>query len=237
MAFTNVWDDTFPADTQLANLLGSDLRAFRVDVQQRMAAISGLDASKPNFAGDAVPANWNGILFFATDTGKIYKFANPTWTDVSSAFATNGALYRNNALISHTGTTTKDTVYTTPLPSLTVPNTLRVTFAFTVSAQGAGNTQLFLDISGISNFLIFNYNNTPSVAHQFQVEFLMGMISNTTVTFPNRIFDSLGGGTVAPGNGSLGVPDLTTARVLSIQVQNSANSDTQAFKQFMVEVL
>ena len=41
MAFTNVYDVTFPADTQLANLLGSDARSLALNVQQRMAAISG----------------------------------------------------------------------------------------------------------------------------------------------------------------------------------------------------
>jgi hypothetical protein len=89
MAFANIYDDTFPADTELANLIGANLRQIRLDVQQRMAVISGLDASKPNFAGDAQPGNWNGILFFATDTGKFYQFNNPTWTDVTSGFVTN----------------------------------------------------------------------------------------------------------------------------------------------------
>src|SRR5580700_3766154 len=88
MGFTNVWNDAFPPDTQLANLLGSDLRAFRVDVQQRMSAISGLDAAKPTFNLDNTPANWNGILFFATDTGKIYQFNSPVWTNVTPNFAT-----------------------------------------------------------------------------------------------------------------------------------------------------
>jgi hypothetical protein len=86
MAFTNVWDQTFPSDTQLASQGGADLRQLRVDTQQRMAAISGLDAAKPNFAGDAQPASWNGVLFFATDTGKIYQFNNPSWTDVTTSF-------------------------------------------------------------------------------------------------------------------------------------------------------
>lgn len=86
MAFTNLWDQTFPADTQLANLLGADCRQLRVDTQQRMAAISGLDAVKPNFAADAQPASWNGILFFATDTGQIYQFNNPAWTNVTADF-------------------------------------------------------------------------------------------------------------------------------------------------------
>lgn len=85
MPFTNIWDITFPPDAQLANLLGADIRQVYTDVQQRMAAISGLDAAKPNFAGDAQPANWNGVLFFATDTGKVYQFVSPTWTDVTAS--------------------------------------------------------------------------------------------------------------------------------------------------------
>lgn len=85
MAFTEAFDVTFPPDTQQANLLGLDIRNAKLDIQQRMAAISGLDASKPNFAGDTQAANWNGILFFATDTAKVYQFNNPSWTDVTAA--------------------------------------------------------------------------------------------------------------------------------------------------------
>src|SRR5271166_2705970 len=92
MAFTNLYDDTFPADTELANLIGANLRQVRLDVQQRMAAISGLDAAKPNFGADTQPANWNGILFFATDTGKVYQFNNPAWTDVTSSLLTGRTL-------------------------------------------------------------------------------------------------------------------------------------------------
>lgn len=90
MAFTNLWDNTFPADTELANLIGSNLRQLRVDTQQRMAAISGVDAAKPNFAADAQAASWNGILFFAIDTGRVYQFSNPNWTEVTNSIASGG---------------------------------------------------------------------------------------------------------------------------------------------------
>jgi hypothetical protein len=90
MAFTNLWDNTFPPDTQLANLIGANLRQLRVDTQQRMAAISGLDASRPAFSGDTQPTGWNGILFFATDTGKIYQFQSPNWNDITSSFIGGG---------------------------------------------------------------------------------------------------------------------------------------------------
>jgi hypothetical protein len=79
MAFTNVWDNTFPPDTQAANQLGADLRNFRTDVQQRMAAISGLEADKPAFE-----AGFAGVLYFATDTGKIFRWNGASWLDVTS---------------------------------------------------------------------------------------------------------------------------------------------------------
>lgn len=87
MAFTNVYDVTFPADTQLANLLGSDARSLALNVQQRMAAISGLSSAMPNFAGDAQPNNWTGLLFFATDNGHVYQFNGATWVDITSNVA------------------------------------------------------------------------------------------------------------------------------------------------------
>lgn len=83
MAFTNVFDNTFPADTQQAKLLGDDIRKLKVDLQERMAAISGLDAAKPDFSTDTQPSAWNGLLFFATDTGTVYQFSNPNWVPVS----------------------------------------------------------------------------------------------------------------------------------------------------------
>jgi hypothetical protein len=85
MPFTNVYDVTFPADTQLANLLGSDARSLALNVQQRMAAISGLSSAQPNFAGDAQPSNWTGILFFATDNGHVYQFNGAVWVDITTS--------------------------------------------------------------------------------------------------------------------------------------------------------
>jgi hypothetical protein len=86
MPFTNSYDVTFPPDTELANLLGNNLRSLALNVQQRMAAISGISTAMPNFAADAQPANWTGILFFATDNGHIYQFNGTTWVDITVSF-------------------------------------------------------------------------------------------------------------------------------------------------------
>jgi hypothetical protein len=86
--FTNNWDITFPPDTQLANLLGQDLRNLRVDVMQRMSLLSGTLANRP--APETVNATWGGagfgLLYFATDTSQIFQWNGAAWVDVSSSF-------------------------------------------------------------------------------------------------------------------------------------------------------
>lgn len=80
---TNLWDNTFPPDTQLANQLANDLRLLRVDIQDRMADISGTLASRWNPGADAQPLKWAGLLFFSTDTHQIFQWSGAAWVDVS----------------------------------------------------------------------------------------------------------------------------------------------------------
>src|SRR3974377_2266361 len=135
MAFTNLWDQKFPPDVQLANLGAAYLRQLRVDTQQRMAAISGLDAAKPAFGSDAQPASWNGVLFFATDTGIIYQWNNPSWTNITASFVKGNVVYKNTTPVTHTGTTTEDTIFTsTALNPLTVNSSYRIQVGFAVSS-------------------------------------------------------------------------------------------------------
>lgn len=149
MAFTNVWDDTFPADTQLANQLGLDLRNFRLDTQQRMAAISGLDASKPAFGADAQPANWNGILFFAIDTGKIYQFNNPSWTDVTASF--KGGVTKYNTATPVTKTNVAGDLQSVVIPggSLSVGQEIHINAEITAAVTAGGAIGLALTFAGI----------------------------------------------------------------------------------------
>ena len=58
---TNVWDITTPPDTQVANLLGQDLRNLKNDIMQRMSLLSGLTASMPT--PETVNAAWGGAGF------------------------------------------------------------------------------------------------------------------------------------------------------------------------------
>jgi hypothetical protein len=84
--FTNVWDVTFPPDTQLANLLGQDLRNIRTDVMQRLSLLSGTLANRPT--PETVNATWGGagfgLLYFSTDTSQVFQWLGATWADISS---------------------------------------------------------------------------------------------------------------------------------------------------------
>jgi hypothetical protein len=85
-AFTNVWDTTFPPDTQAANLLGQDLRNFRTDIMQRMSLLSGLFANRPT--PEIVNAVWGGagfgLVYFSTDTGQLFQWNGAAWVDISN---------------------------------------------------------------------------------------------------------------------------------------------------------
>lgn len=111
---TNVYDVTQPPDTQLANLLGLDLRNLALNVQQRMALISGSLAGRWNPATDAQPANWTGLLYFATDTAQLFQWNGASWTDISAVFNNAASLkrYTDQTQYSFTVVGTSDTTGT-----------------------------------------------------------------------------------------------------------------------------
>jgi hypothetical protein len=219
----------------LANLIGQDFRDFRTDVQQRMAAISGLDAAKPNFAGDNTPANWNGILFFATDTGKIYQFNNPTWTDVTSNF-NNGVrrIGQDATQIVHTGTTSLDDIYTIPVPSWAPGNSIRLKYHFVMNLQAGVATNVKVFSQGHGTLLsAFQFTNGGPIVGTFnECEILIcNGASNNGIAVSQRL---VGG---SPGN-DLTVPILFTGLALTsliVSVQNGTSTDRQSFGPMLAE--
>lgn len=138
MAFTNTWDNTFPPDTQAANQLGADIRNMKTDVQQRMAAISGLDANKPAFE-----AGFAGVLFFATDTGRIYTWTGAAWTDVTTDFITAAQATLLNMPFSATPTWDASTL-----------STIRAVFQMTLTADVTAGTLANLTKGQMITFII-----------------------------------------------------------------------------------
>lgn len=233
MAFSNTWDTTFPPDTQLANLLGQDIRnGVKVDVQQRMAAISGLDAAKPAFGSDAQPANWNGILFFATDTGHVYQFNNPSWTDVTTNFVLKSTALKTGVVVNHTGTVTNDTIY-----SLIIP-------AGVIGANGRVRIILmWIPISGNSSG-----SNTPKILFGGTV---VNSLNTTTGAFTKS--ETFGGNANATNSQNwfatranasdpsslqtlfTSAVDTTVPVTVSVTQQNALGTDSQTFYGFSVE--
>lgn len=107
--FTNVWDTTFPPDTQLANLLGQDLRNLRVDVMQRLSLLSGTLANRPT--PETVNATWGGagfgLLYFSTDTSQIFQWGGAAWVDITANFVFTSVVASANltAQVAAIGTT------------------------------------------------------------------------------------------------------------------------------------
>lgn len=182
MAFTNIYDDTFPADTELANLIGANLRQVRLDVQQRMAVISGLDAAKPAFGSDAQPANWNGVLFFATDSLKVYQFANPSWTQVFSFQSPN--LNVNNQTASYIAALSDAnnvvTMSVAGANTFTIPANATVNFpvgtAIGVIQLGAGQVTLTAAVG-----VTFDTSTSATTRAQFSVVVLLQIATNLWV--------------------------------------------------------
>lgn len=254
MAFSNIWDTTFPPDTQLANLLGLDLRNFRLDTQQRMAAISGLDASKPNFAGDAQPANWNGVLFFASDTGQIYQFNNPGWTNITSAILRTATIYKSSVPVNLTGTTSLTQIFQVTVTPVGINSRFRITLDFNqFASSGLTNTVEILfgstiisSLSWTSLIVQAQYQMTGgnigvSNSQRWDAHLVIGG-SGSPQLVPLGFASSDGFGTVNPG-GATSLTAVasaidTTANVnVTVKAQPGANSDSLHFSGFIVEVL
>jgi hypothetical protein len=141
---TNAWDTTFPPDTQLANLLGADLRQVRLDVMQRMSLLSGVFANRPT--PEIVNATWGGVgfglIYLATDTKQLFQWNGAVWVDISASLPTvSGGGFKLEG---------------TNIVPVTVVNTAALTQlqAINIPANdiGAGQT-FYIDATGVLGWL------------------------------------------------------------------------------------
>lgn len=131
---TNVFDNLFPPDTQAANLLGSDIRGFKFDIQERMGAISDVLANRWNPATDLQPLKWTGLLFFATDTNQVFRWSGAAWVDVTGLVGGVGLVATLN-LLAQNAATLAVTFYTVPA---TRAGLYRVSMDILVTTAGTG---------------------------------------------------------------------------------------------------
>lgn len=96
MAYTRAWDETFPPDSQAANLLGDDIRKMKTDVRERVGTnLCDIAANRPT-----PEASWAGLIYVCSDTGEVFRFNGVSWDlvpIVGSAPATGVTNYANGS--------------------------------------------------------------------------------------------------------------------------------------------
>lgn len=150
--FTNAWDTTFPPDTQAANLLGQDLRNFRVDVMQRMSLLSGTFANRPT--PENVNATWGGagygLVYFSVDTSQIFQWTGAAWSDITASFsASRGVVGASVNLVGQTVAIGSTLLYAVPVG---LSGLYRATADILITAAGTGGTirPVFLWNTGVT---------------------------------------------------------------------------------------
>jgi hypothetical protein len=84
-AFDRAFDETFPPDTQLANLLGQDLRNLKTDIRERLALQSGTFANRPSNMDAAFGGAGYGTIYISTDTNQVFQWNGAAWVDISAS--------------------------------------------------------------------------------------------------------------------------------------------------------
>lgn len=187
--YAELWDITQPPDTQLANLLGQDIRNLKNDIMQRFSLLSGLLANQPT--PDTVNATWGGsgfgILYFATDTSQIFQWNGSDWVDISGSFLNLGYMFLGSSV---TQVSVADTTVLTPLQNISIPaNYIGVGQTFelemfgemTIGASGDSITLgLYLDSVSLCSM---NFNLAAATAQGWHLRGLFtGLTTGATGT-------------------------------------------------------
>ena len=86
MAFTQAWDEAVPADTQLANLLGDNVRDDKRDTRERMRAFAIGTLAQRETPEAVFGQAGQGVGYFVTDDGTIFYWSGSAWVDVTVIF-------------------------------------------------------------------------------------------------------------------------------------------------------
>lgn len=230
---TNVYDNTFPPNTQLASLGAADLQQVRLDVQERMALISGTLAGRWNPGTDTQPLKWTGLLYFVTDTQQIFQWSGSAWVDVTSSFSRSNLLNAQGNAVGITGNGTDQVFYTYSLPGGTVANLqgIRVTVAWNHNL-GSATIEYKLSLNGRN---IIDASPTSQGNHTIR-----STIINTGPT--NGVYESLLTALVQPTSNNIsngfynGLFNWANAQTLQITF-NVANTDGITPYLWMVELI
>jgi len=86
MAFSEIYDITFPPDTQAISQGALDIRNFKQDIAQRVANLSGITVAEAESLG--YETNFYGAPFIDSTTGKVYNIGG-TFTEITPLILAN----------------------------------------------------------------------------------------------------------------------------------------------------
>jgi hypothetical protein len=86
MAFSEIYDITFPPDTQAISQGALDIRNFKQDIAQRIANLSGITVAAAEALG--YETNFYGAPFIDSTTGKIYNIGG-TFSEITPLILAN----------------------------------------------------------------------------------------------------------------------------------------------------
>lgn len=167
MAFTRPWDDTQPPDTQLANLLGQDIRFLKQDIMQRMGGFgAGLLADRPT-PDSGAGADFTGVMYWSTDTKQTFRWNGASWDDISNNITGGVIDYDSYTKISY-ASAAPGVNHTVVLPigavqdAAAVGSFIEIETVFSVTSSSGGALVYKIQIAGES-FPLANFNVTPGI--------------------------------------------------------------------------
>lgn len=151
MAYTNVWNDSLPLDTQAANQGAADFRNLKLDVMQRVASFgAGTFANRPTPEVTSANADWTGVTYLATDTQKLYCWNGTTWDDISSSVPNQPITASNSVLVTTNNPATNSTYNSASTPI----NVLKVGSIVDIYGMAVAN------VSGLTGILTLQIGTT-----------------------------------------------------------------------------
>jgi hypothetical protein len=235
VAYTRTWDETFPPDTQNANLLGQDIRNFKDDIRERVASFgAGLLANRPTPESVFGSANV-GVMYYATDVNALFQWNGSTWVQVR-AFGSQQALFLNSSQ-----TTVTNPGADTVIQGVTIPgNTLQVNDIISIKVPislGGTSGNVFVNVFGV-DFVTYALPSAGATVAHFMVDLIMTAIG---LTGSYTAVLSSPGGAFGPNNPSLQVGNnINTTAALNIQAKVKAGglgNFTSEFIRAMIERL
>lgn len=250
--FDDVWDITQPPDTQLANLLGQDIRNLKDDIMQRMSLLSGTFANRPT--PETVNATWGGVgfglLYFSTDTKQIFQWNGAAWVDISASFVGGGFKVEGTNIVA---VTVANSAVLTPLQSLVLPanefatpgQELRFDFNGLLGVKAGGGMTLSIGFYMDGTLISSNFKggglviaNNPWLWSGFAKVVLLTSGAGGTISPASGILSSQAyGGSVLTLEGGISATtfafDTTAPHTFELQalwnVADPANTITQTF--------